>query len=68
MKKIDVRGLSCPQPVVIVQREIKEGKNNFEILVDSEASKENIKRLLDKSNLKSEVVEDNDKITCRVFR
>lgn len=68
MKKIDVRGLSCPQPVVVVQREIKEGKNNFEVLLDSEASKENIIRLLAKNKLESEVVEDNENIVCRVFR
>ncbi len=49
MNQIDTRGLSCPQPVVLVLNEIKSGKGEFEILLDSEASRENVKRLLNKN-------------------
>jgi tRNA 2-thiouridine synthesizing protein A len=44
--KIDARGLSCPQPVILTNRKIKEmGKGAFEILVDTDTSRENISRL-----------------------
>ncbi len=46
--QIDTRGLSCPQPVVMVQQELKYGNGDFEILLDSEASKENVLRILNK--------------------
>lgn len=68
MIKIDVRGLSCPQPVLLVQKEINEGNGNFEILLDSEASRENILRILEKNRLKSEIIEEDDTILCKVIR
>jgi tRNA 2-thiouridine synthesizing protein A len=44
--KIDARGLSCPQPVILTNRKIKEmEKGVFEVLVDTDTSKENILRL-----------------------
>ena len=44
-KIIDARGLSCPQPVLMTLDEIKSGtKNEIQILVDNEASRENVTR------------------------
>ena len=60
MNQIDTRGLSCPQPVVLVLNEIKSGKGEFEILLDSEASRENVKRLLNKNKLGFDVKENSD--------
>jgi TusA-related sulfurtransferase len=51
MKSLDVRGLSCPQPVLMVSEEIKNCTDFFEILLDSEASKENVARVLKKFKL-----------------
>lgn len=43
---VDARGLSCPQPVVLVHQKIKElGKGTFEVMVDTDTSRENIGRL-----------------------
>ncbi|OEU71061.1 MAG: preprotein translocase subunit TatB [Desulfuromonadales bacterium C00003093] len=43
--KVDARGLSCPQPVLMALNEIKAGTaNEIEILVDTETSKENVSR------------------------
>lgn len=42
---VDVRGLSCPQPVLDTLTKIKAlGSGTFEVLTDSEASEENITR------------------------
>lgn len=68
MKKIDTRGFSCPQPVVMVMREIKEGKEDFEVILDSEASRENVMRTLRKFNLKVEVREENEGTIYKVTR
>ena len=62
MKKIDTRGLSCPQPVIMVSNEIKKGNKNFEVLIDSECSSENVLRTVEKHNLKAQV-EEKDGIT-----
>ena len=43
--KVDARGLSCPQPVLMTIDEIKAGNaNEIEIIVDTETSKENVSR------------------------
>ena len=44
-KTIDVRGLSCPQPVLMTLDEIRTGQTNeLEILVDTDTAKENVIR------------------------
>jgi len=45
-EKIDARGLSCPQPMVLAKKAIdKIGKGTIEILVDTVTSRENVTRL-----------------------
>jgi TusA-related sulfurtransferase len=45
-ERIDARGLSCPQPVVLVKKAIDRiGKGTIEILVDTVTSRENVSRL-----------------------
>ena len=68
MNQIDTRGLSCPQPVILVLNEIKTGKGEFEILLDSEASRENVKRLLNKNKLEFDVKENSDHTVYHVKR
>ena len=42
---IDARGLSCPQPVLDTLAKIEAmGSGELEVLVDTEASKENVSR------------------------
>ena len=45
MKSIDARGLSCPQPMLMAKKAMETGSGeNIEVLVDNEASIENISR------------------------
>jgi len=42
---IDARGLSCPQPVLLTLQKIKQTSGGeIEVLVDNEASRENVAR------------------------
>ncbi|MDD4357214.1 MAG: sulfurtransferase TusA family protein [Smithellaceae bacterium] len=54
-KKVDARGLSCPQPVVLVDRAIAEGSMDIEVLVDNEVSCENVQRISTKRGFKTQV-------------
>jgi TusA-related sulfurtransferase len=48
-KTVDARGLSCPQPVLLALNAIKAGGDDgIIVLVDSEASKENVSRAVAK--------------------
>ncbi|MBW1709621.1 MAG: sulfurtransferase TusA family protein [Deltaproteobacteria bacterium] len=43
--KVDARGLSCPQPVLMVMDQMKKiSRGKIEILVDTDTSKENVSR------------------------
>lgn len=45
MKKIDCRGLSCPQPVMETKKVLEEmGEGILEVIVDNTAAKENVSR------------------------
>lgn len=54
-KKVDARGLSCPQPVVLVDRAIADGNTDLEILVDHEVARENVSRLINRRGLKADI-------------
>lgn len=45
VKEVDVRGLSCPQPVIMVKKAIDTGKNEIVVLANDSAAIGNIQRL-----------------------
>jgi tRNA 2-thiouridine synthesizing protein A len=58
---VDARGLSCPQPVILTNRKMKEiGKGIFQVLVDTETSKENISRLAQQLGWAVEVKQEKE--------
>jgi len=57
---VDVRGLSCPQPVILVQKAIEKGEFPLEILADSVTSRENVRRIAEKLGCNVEIIEQND--------
>ena len=44
MKVSDARGLSCPEPVVMLRKAMASGEEAYQILVDNHASRENTAR------------------------
>ena len=44
MTTIDARGLSCPEPVILISQAMKSGENAYEIKVDNRVSRENVTR------------------------
>ncbi len=44
MKTIDARGLSCPEPVIMLRKAMASGENAYQLIVDNHASKENTTR------------------------
>jgi TusA-related sulfurtransferase len=53
---IDARGLSCPQPVILTNKKIREmGKGLLEVRVDTDTSKENVSRLASEKGWQVEV-------------
>ena len=44
MKTLDARGLSCPEPVIMIQKAMASKEDIYEMLVDNQTSKENVTR------------------------
>ena len=64
-QKIDARGLSCPQPVLITKKAIEKDEFPIEIIVETITSRENVKRIAENDGcaVKVEEVGDEFKLT-----
>lgn len=46
MHRIDTRGMSCPQPVLMAKKALDAGATELEVLVDNATADGNVKRFL----------------------
>ena len=61
MKEIDVRGLACPAPVLHTKSAIEEvNPDIIKVIVDNEASKQNVCRFLESRNYETSIKEDGN--------
>lgn len=44
METLDARGLSCPEPVIMIRKAMMTKENEYKIMVDNVTSKENVTR------------------------
>lgn len=58
---VDARGLSCPQPVLMTLEGIKKQEDGeMEILVDTETSKENVRRAAESRGWQVKEIEERE--------
>lgn len=67
-QRVDVRGLSCPQPVVMAAQMVVAGHQDFDVLVDSEVSCENVRRFLTAKGYRVERSDENDGMVLHARR
>ncbi|WP_456387009.1 sulfurtransferase-like selenium metabolism protein YedF [Desulfolithobacter sp.] len=60
VKTVDCRGLSCPQPVLKTKEALEQGADLLEVIVDNEASKNNVSRFASSQGCEVEVKESDD--------
>ena len=67
---VDARGLSCPQPVLMTLDEIKKNAaDEILVLVDTEASKENVSRAAESRGWKvANITEKDDSYHLELHR
>ena len=66
MTKIDARGLSCPEPVILVSQAMKSGENAYEIIVDNRVSRENVTRFAEHQGYAVSVSEADGEFTLSI--
>ena len=60
-KEIDCRGLACPAPVLQTKEALeKDHPNLIKVVVDNEASKQNVFRFMESQNLEVTVQQEGD--------
>ena len=66
---VDARGLSCPLPVVMVQKEVKaNAPKELEVKVDSMVCVENVKRYAASRGYAVSVKDEGDEFTMMLTR
>ena len=64
---IDARGLSCPQPVLMVQQEVKRSApSTLTVLVDDQCAVGNIRRFASSQGYTVTVTEDHEEFTLEL--
>ncbi len=63
MTTIDARGLSCPEPVILISRAMKSGESAYEIKVDNRVSRENVTRYAEHQGYHVDVTEADGEFT-----
>ena len=52
MKTVDARGLSCPEPVMLMLEAIKSEKGTVEVIVDQTVSRDNVAHMAEEHGRK----------------
>ncbi|MBR2627658.1 MAG: sulfurtransferase TusA family protein [Peptococcaceae bacterium] len=63
MKQLDARGLSCPEPVIMIRKAMMSKEAAYEMVVDNPTSKENVTRYAEHQGYKVEVKEQGEEFT-----
>ena len=63
MKQLDARGLSCPEPVIMIRKAMMSKEAAYEMVVDNPTSKENVTRYAEHQGYKVEVKEQGGEYT-----
>lgn len=68
MNIIDARGLSCPEPVIMIRKAMMSKEDAYEIIVDNVASRENVTRYANHQGYKVAVTEKDGEYTLSISK
>lgn len=62
VKKIDARGMSCPQPVLMTKKGLERNPEGIKVLVDNNTACMNVKRFMEHSGYKVSIKESDEEV------
>lgn len=68
MEKLDARGLSCPEPVMMLRKAMLSKAARYEMVVDNIASKENVTRYAQHQGYTVSAVEGDGEYTLTMTK
>lgn len=68
MQTLDARGLSCPEPVVMIANALRSGEKSYRMIVDAAAPRENVTRYATHQGYKVKVSESGGEWTLDITK
>jgi len=68
MKTLDARGLSCPEPVIMIHKAMMSRESQYEMIVDNPTSKENVIRYAEHQGYRVAIEEKNGEYTLSMTK
>lgn len=68
MKQLDARGLSCPEPVIMIRKAMMSKDSHYEMIVDNPTSKENVMRYAEHQGYCVAIAENAGEYTLRMTK
>lgn len=68
MKSLDARGLSCPEPVIMIRNAMNSKEAAYEIIVDNPTSRENVTRYAEHQGYHVTVTEEGGEYTLSITK
>ena len=65
---LDARGLSCPEPVVMIRKAMMTKADEYTMVVDNPTAKENVTRYAEHQGYKVAVAENNGEYTLTITK
>lgn len=60
---LDARGLSCPEPVIMIRKAMMTRDNEYKMIVDNPTSKENVMRYAEHQGYQVSITENSGEYT-----
>lgn len=68
MQTLDARGLSCPEPVIMIRKAMMKNEDAYTIIVDNTASRENVTRYAEHQGYRVTVTEKGGEFTLAITK
>lgn len=68
MSLLDARGLSCPEPVIMIRGAMKTNESEYQIIVDNQTAKENVSRYAKHQGYQVTVKEEGGEYTLTISK
>ncbi len=68
MTRLDARGLSCPEPVIMIKKAMTSKEKAYEMVVNSPNAKENVTRFAENAGYKVVTTEVNGEYTLKMTK
>lgn len=63
---IDARGLSCPEPVIMIKKAMTSGEKEYEMLVDNRTALENVTRFVQHAGYEVDHTQEEEEYRLKI--